>query len=131
MKLIRTPPGNALEIWNQKFYGSESSIDCLYSGVIFVLQLFCKTELLKFRIIHDMGQSQILIMMKEGLVNFQGFSLNTRVGDQYLCCPKPGVENLYVLNNLNTRVGDQNLCDPEPSNDKICSYTWEPFTCTF
>ena len=38
---------------------------------IFVLQGFCKTEVLKFRIIDNVGQSQILIMMKEVLANFQ------------------------------------------------------------
>ena len=32
-----------------------------------------------------------------------------------MCGPKPGVENMYALNNLNTRVGDQKLCDPKPS----------------
>ena len=80
-------------------------------GVIFALLLFCKTELLKFKIFDGMGQSQMLIMMQGRISEISGrtsFSLNTGVGNQNLCGPESGSENLYALNNLNTRVGGQN-----------------------
>ena len=40
-------------------------------GILFILQLYFKIELLKFRIIHDMDQNLMLIIMKEGLVKYQ------------------------------------------------------------
>ena len=84
-------------------------------GIIRVLQQVFKPELLKFITVYCMDQNQMLIMMKEGLVNFTLLSVSTQVGDQNLYEPGSSVGNIYRISNVDNRVGDQNLYGPGPS----------------
>ena len=66
MRLIQATMGNVFQIQNQNLYSSEFALIACMGGIILILQLYFKIELLNFGNL-ALDRSQILIMMKGGL----------------------------------------------------------------